>query len=123
MRLSDEHLTAVARRRRIINHYDPDLGGFDPSSQQARPWVAGLLAFADVDNHQVDTVAWDIVGALALYQSEVVPTYPRMAAWAALGNNLISTLVDESRRRHLECHLSPDTLPPVFTQTSPVVFG
>ena len=21
------------------------------------------------------------------------------------------------------CHLSPDTLPPVFTQTSPVVFG
>ena len=73
MRLSDEHLTAVARRRRIINHYDPDLGGFDPSSRQARPWVAGLLAFAEVDNHQVDTVAWDIVGALAHYQSEVVP--------------------------------------------------
>ncbi len=98
--LSQEHIDAVNRRRRIVLQYDPSELGTD-----FQAWIAKRFKFMDKPGNQIDALWWDIGGAnTAPYPSRVGDRYehPGIKKWWDQGIDWVEELVKETRKRNLE---------------------
>ncbi len=106
---SKEHLSAVARQRRIIHHYDPGVGALkypDISIEECRERT---FKFVDAGDHQIDGIWWDMgAGDHAIYPSKLLIPIPASGykEWLAAGNDLLATFIAETRTRNLEVFFS-----------------
>jgi hypothetical protein len=101
IQLSQEHINAVNRRRRIVLQYDAffDLG------TDFNKWINGLFKSLDQPGSQIDALWWDIEGAnMAPYPGRIGDRYehPGLRKWWDQGIDWIEELVKESRKRKLE---------------------
>jgi len=99
--LSQEHIDAVNRNRRIVLQYDVfrDLG------IDFKNWINGVFNSVDQPGNQIDAIWWDIGGAnMAPYPSRIGDRYehPGLRKWWDQGIDWIEELVKESNKRNLE---------------------
>ncbi len=102
--LSESHLAALNRHRRIAVNYDAgypqELFGID-----IKRWVDFRFNFADEPGSQIDSLWWCLdEGNLAYYPSKVLPVTqcPRMKMWFDAGINIVKVMVEETHKRGLE---------------------
>jgi hypothetical protein len=103
VQLSAEHHRAVNRRRRIVVQYDchGQIGlDFDK-------WIKYRFRYADQPGTQIDALWWDL-GRLGnvVYPSKLLNSFDVHAGfkrWRDQGIDLVGRLVEETRRRNLEC--------------------
>lgn len=107
--LSEEHLAAVNRRRRIYVNNDVgyDAVAMGPKLTPITPdeWLAARFSVFDQPNSHVDCVGWCLdEGNIAAYPSKIVPElqYPTLLRWRAEGVDIAQRIVEESHRRKLE---------------------
>ncbi|MFH1009352.1 MAG: family 10 glycosylhydrolase [Candidatus Latescibacterota bacterium] len=101
--LSQEHTEAVERPRRIINQYDPLVGCLQADRFLLERYVEAMLGFADWQDHQIDSVWWDIgEGNMSFYPSKVLVPWPNLREWLEAGNDLLRPFVVQTRARGLE---------------------
>lgn len=100
--LSQDHLAAVNRPRRIIIEYD----AFDPPAvfgMDFNDWLALRFDYIDEPGTQVDTVLWDFTVDEAGFPRM---DHPGLSQWSDQGTDPIQGLVEASRKRGLETLLS-----------------
>ena len=102
--LSSEHINAVNRRRRLINHYDAALYRYGAAPLEAT--TEAVMEFADWPDHQVDSVWWDVYGDWGCHPSEFVEPFPSVREFLAAGNDPVESVIRESRRRGFEVFVS-----------------
>ena len=104
--LTQEHLAAVNRRRRIVVQDDP--ANFDPEDlygMNFEEWIAYRFSYADQPGSQIDSIWWDLEnGDQAVYRSKLLPRFehPGMRKWWDQGIDWVAELIKESRKRNLE---------------------
>lgn len=105
--LSDAHIAAVNRRRRIIVQDDPS--NFDPDDLfgvDFERWIRYRFAYADQPGSQIDGIWWDISfgGNQAVYTSKFLMSVeiPGLQKWRNQGIDFVQRLITASRRRKLE---------------------
>lgn len=100
--LTDEHMVAVNRRRRIVVQYD----AFNRLGVDFRQWIDFRFSYADEPGSQIDSLWWDIGGdpGTAIYPSEILPAfkYKDLEPWREQGIDWAGELIKETRRRKLE---------------------
>ena len=100
--LTDEHVAAVNRRRRIVVQYD----AFNRLGIDFRQWIDFRFRYADEPDSQIDSLWWDIGGdpGTAIYPSKVLPpfNYKDLEPWREQGIDWAGELIKETRRRKLE---------------------
>jgi len=100
--LTEEHMAAVNRRRRIVVQYD----AFNRLGVDFRQWIDFRFRYADELDSQIDSLWWDIGGdpGTAVYPSKVLPAfnYKDLDPWREQGIDWVGELVKETRRRKLE---------------------
>jgi len=109
MPLSEAHIAAVNRERRIYVNND---AGYDDVVFDAREtlfqpdeWLAARFSVFDQPSSQVDCVGWNLdEGNFAVYPSRVVPElqYPTLLRWRREGVDIVERIVEESQHRSLE---------------------
>ena len=102
--LSSEHINAVNRRRRLINHYDAALYRYGTAPLEAT--TDAIMEFADWPDHQIDSVWWDVYGDWGCHPSEFVEPFPSVREFLAAGNDPVESVIRESRRRGFEVFVS-----------------
>lgn len=102
--LSEQHLQAVNRRRRIVVNHDAGwpahLFGIDVAK-----WIQFRFAFPDDPGNQIDSIWWCLdEGNLAFYPSKVLPVTksPQMRKWLDSGIDILKVAVQESHKRGIE---------------------
>lgn len=103
LQLSAEHQRAGSRRRRIVVQYDchGQIGlDFDK-------WIKYRFSYADQPGTQIDALWWDL-GRLGnvVYPSQLLNSFDAHAGfkrWRDQGIDLVGRLVEETKRRNLEC--------------------
>lgn len=101
--LSAEHHKAVGRRRRIVVQYDCH-GQMGLDFDQ---WIDYRFTYADQPGTQIDALWWDL-GRLGnvVYPSKhlnIFEGHEGFKKWHDQGIDLVGRLVEETRRRNLEC--------------------
>ena len=101
--LSAEHQRAVNRRRRIVVQYDCH-GQFGLDFDQ---WIGYRFSYADQPGTQIDALWWDL-GRLGnvVYPSKLLNPFENhdgFKTWRDQGIDLVGRLVEETKRRNLEC--------------------
>lgn len=104
--ISTEHEAATHRERRLILHYDPLFFDYRPDVLDPSSYAEVLLRFTNYNDFTINTVMWDVDGALACYPSEYIPHYPGFADWLAAGHDFLPDVVSRSRVRGLEVFFS-----------------
>ncbi len=102
--LSSEHINAVNRRRRLINHYDAALYRYGAAPLETT--TEAVMEFADWPDHQIDSVWWDVYGDWGCHPSEFVEPFPSVREFLAAGNDPVESVIRESRRRGFEVFVS-----------------
>ncbi|NUQ65604.1 MAG: family 10 glycosylhydrolase [Pirellulales bacterium] len=103
VQLSPEHRSAVGRRRRIVVQYDcHGQMGLDIDR-----WIKYRFSYADQPGTQIDALWWDL-GRLGnvVYPSKLLNSFENhkgFKKWRDQGIELVGRLVEETRRRNLEC--------------------
>jgi hypothetical protein len=94
--VSDEHLRAVNRRRRITVQYD----GYNALGKDWDRWLAYRFSWLDAPGVQIDSVWWDIQPLLKHHY----PTPPGslIYEWPDKETDIVARLVEETRKRDLE---------------------
>ncbi len=107
--LSEAHLAAVNRRRRIYVNNDVgyDSVAMGPKLTAIKPdeWLAARFSAFDQPDSQVDCVGWCLdEGNIAAYPSKVIPElqYPTLLRWRKEGIDIAHRIVEEGHRRKLE---------------------
>jgi hypothetical protein len=103
LQLSAEHQRTVNRRRRIVVQYDchGQIGlDFDK-------WIKYRFNYADQPGTQIDALWWDL-GRLGnvVYPSKLLNSFDAHVGfkqWRDQGIDLVGRLVEETKRRNLEC--------------------
>ena len=99
--LSESHLNALNRRRRII-----DLGGLmEPLGVGPKRWIDYRFSLVDKPGTQVDSLWWCVdEGNVAYYPSKVLPVQvvSSMKAWFDAGVDILKVMVQETHKRKLE---------------------
>ena len=100
--LSQEHINAVNRQRRIVLQYDafPHQVEID-----FKKWIKWIFESVSQPGNQIDAIWWDIGGANAApYPGRVGNRHehPGLKKWWNQGIDWIQELVSESRKRNLE---------------------
>lgn len=106
--LSQEHIDAVNRRRRIVLQYD----AFTNLGTEFNKWIKDIFESVDKPASQIDAIWWDIGGYSdmadwpnSLYQTRVGGLsyeQPGLKKWKDQGIDWIDELVKASRKRKLE---------------------
>ena len=104
MQLSNEHVEAVNRRRRLINHYDAALYRYGAAPLEAT--TEAIIEFSGWPGHQIDSVWWDVYGDWGCHPSELVEPFPSVREFLAAGNDPVESVIRESRRRGFEVFVS-----------------
>jgi len=109
VRLSEAHVAAVNRRRRIYVNNDVgyDAVAMGPKLTAIKPeeWIAARFSAFDQSGSQVDCVGWCLdEGNIAAYPSRSIPElqYPTLLRWRKEGVDIAQRIVEESHRRKLE---------------------
>ena len=108
VQLSEEHLNALNRQRRIYVNNDVGYGhpmGSQLSSITPEEWVASRFSVFDQAGCQVDSVGWCLdEGNIAAYPSNILPElqYPTLLRWRDEGTDLAEVIVQESHARGIE---------------------
>jgi hypothetical protein len=102
--LSEEHIAAVNRPRRIIVNNDVGypLESFEVSVER---WIAARFSLFDEPGSQVDCISWCLdEGNLACYPSKVLPEvrYPGLQRWLDAGTDIVKVMAEETHKRGLE---------------------
>lgn len=94
--LSDKHLAAVNRRRRIVIQYDAN----NALGKDWKRWLEYRFSWIDEPNVQIDSVWWDIQPLLEGYY----PTPPDslIYQWPTPQTDIVAELIDQTRKRGLE---------------------
>ena len=103
--LSQEHVAAVGRRRRIINHYDHGANTFAFEAFDLEQVVKTKFEFTDREGNQTDSIWWDwSEGNLACYPSEIVPQvdFPQYKKWFDAGIDPMRVFLEATKGRGLE---------------------
>ena len=107
--LSEAHLAAVNRQRRIYVNNDAgyDRVAMGPKLTAITPdeWLAARFSAFDQPGCQVDCVGWCLdEGNIAAYPSKIIPElqYPTLLRWRKEGVDIAQRIVEESHRRKLE---------------------
>lgn len=107
--LSEAHLAAVDRRRRIyVNNdvgYDAVAMGPRLTAITPEEWITARFSMFDQPGSQVDCVGWCLdEGNIAAYPSRINPElqYPTLLRWRKEGVDIAQRIVEESHRRKLE---------------------
>jgi hypothetical protein len=107
--LSEAHLAAVNRQRRIYVNNDAgyDAVAMGPKLTPIKPdeWLAARFSAFDRPGSQVDCVGWCLdEGNIAAYPSKIIPElqYPTLLRWRKEGIDIAQRIVEESHRRKLE---------------------
>ena len=118
--LSDAHLQAVNRPRRIVLQEDGNVP-FEGMGLELDDWLAHRFNHCDHPKSQIDGIWWDIGIAedtYALYESKLLPRI-RMEGfdeWCRQGIDWVGELVSECHRRGLETFWSNRVCPVDFPQ-------
>lgn len=101
--LSETHVAAVNRRRRI--YVNNDVGLPEMFGKDLKEWIYQRFDLFDEPGVQVDTIAWCFdEGNLAAYPSKVIPVlqYPGLQKWLGEGVDILRVAIDETRKRGKE---------------------
>ena len=103
-RLSEAHVEAVNRRRRVIQNFDVLL--IDPDAYESiDALVENRFTFLDDPETCTDSVWWNWTeGNVVPYASQRLPTYnvPGYRRWLEEGVDIVGIFLEETRRRGLE---------------------
>jgi hypothetical protein len=106
--ISDEHLAAVNRRRRIIVNFDVMI--VDPAPDEDPHALAKeRLTFADDPRIRIDSIWWNWgEGNVVPYPSKLLPPYdhPGFRRWSEEGIDIVRIFLDETHRRGMEAFFS-----------------
>ncbi len=103
--LSEEHVAAAERRRRIINHYDHGSDTFAFEDFDLDQVVKTKFEFTDHEGNQTDSIWWDwSEGNLACYPSEIAPQvdFPQYKKWFEAGIDPVRVFLEATKERGLE---------------------
>ncbi len=103
--LSDDHIAAVNRRRRIVVQEDPVLSDPLKPGISFEQWRDYLFNYADERDSQIDSFFWDIgSGYWAIYRSKLLPAseIPIVKGWRDQGIDFVELLIGECRKRKIE---------------------
>ncbi|MCZ6678763.1 MAG: family 10 glycosylhydrolase [Candidatus Poribacteria bacterium] len=109
--LSQAHIAAVNRNRRIVLNFDvtyPINISFDAHGS-VDAFVAHLFTFADDAGSQIDSIWWNWgEGNQAPYPSEFLPLYdhPLYRQWVEVGVDIVQIVLEATRQRGLEAFFS-----------------
>ena len=119
--LSQEHIDAVNRKRRIVVNFDVifavnisftrDLDAGAPGSPRpgVNEFVEDLFTFADDEGSYIDSIWWNwCEGNQAPYASKFLPLldHPLYRQWVAEGTDIVQIVLDATRKRGLEAFYS-----------------
>ena len=108
IRLSEEHLTAVERRREIVLNFDVMI--VDPKpGQDARELAHDRLAFTDDPEIRIDSIWWNWgEGNAVPYPSQFLPRYnhPGFQYWFDHEIDIVEVFLAETHARGIECFFS-----------------
>ena len=102
--LSQDHIDAVNRRRRIVLQYD----AFSEMGTDFKEWIAKRFKFIDKPGNQIDAIWWDMGwGSNTVYPGQGLLDQnenPEMRKWWDQGIDWVEELVKETRKRDLEVY-------------------
>ena len=107
--LSEQHLDAVNRRRRIAVQFDAMSNPGGILGTDIDQWVAYRFDYMDEPGTQIDSVWWDVSAlGYAVYPSQVLEPMPHsgLKQWRGQGIDLVARIVAETKQRDLECFWS-----------------
>ena len=108
-RLTQEHLAAVNRERRVVVNFDAFPAFMKLPSIDVEHMKETLFEFIDDEATRIDSVWWCFSeGNEANWPSKVLPfiDHPPYREWAAAGFDPVQALLDETQRRGLEAFFS-----------------
>ncbi|MFH1006844.1 MAG: family 10 glycosylhydrolase [Candidatus Latescibacterota bacterium] len=101
VQLSEYHLAALNRRRRII-----DLAGLiEPFGVGPKRWIGWRFSLVDQPGVAIDSLWWCInEGNFAVYPSKILPfeKVPSMKPWWDAGVDVLQVMVEETHKRNVE---------------------
>ena len=107
--LSEKHLRALDRRRRVVANLDAVAYGPEFADKDIGDLVRWMFTFFDDEGTHVDSIWWSWgEGNQAPYPSKVLPLfdYPGFKRWADQGVNIMQVFLDETHKRGLEAFFS-----------------
>ena len=106
--LSDEHVAAVGRRRRVVVNFDVLI--FDPAlDEDAEALANERLTYADDPAIQIDGIWWNwSEGNVVPYPSKHLPTldHPGYQRWLDDGIDVVRVFLEQTHKRGLEAFSS-----------------
>ena len=106
--LSDEHVAAVGRRRRVVVNFDVLI--FDPAlDEDAEALANERLTYADDPAIQIDGIWWNwSEGNVVPYPSKHLPTldHPGYQRWLDDGIDVVRVFLEQTHKRGLEAFFS-----------------
>ena len=106
--LSEEHVAAVGRRRRVVVNFDVLL--FNPALDEDEEALANeRLTYADDPAIQIDSIWWNWTeGNVVPYRSKYLPTldHPGYRRWIDDGIDIVRVFLEQTHKRGLEAFFS-----------------
>ena len=107
MPLSDEHIAAVERQRRIVVNFDASYAVLVRGENygDADAFVDSLFTFYDINGAQADSIWWNwSEGNQAPYESELLPLFkhPLYERWIKEGTDIVGKVLEATQKRGLE---------------------
>ncbi len=105
--LTDEHIAAVERQRRIVVNFDVSYTTNTCSQHydDFDAYVESLFTFTDADGSQIDSIWWNwSEGNQVPYKSEFLPLFddPRYQQWVADGIDIVDIVLQATHKRGKE---------------------
>ena len=107
--LSADHISAIDRRRRVIDNFDALDTLFRLESVDLDKARLLLFEFIDDPETVIDSVWWQVSeGNAATWPSKILPTIddPPYGEWFRKGVDFLQMLLDETKKRDLEAFFS-----------------
>ncbi len=107
--LSDDHLAALDRHRRVVVNFDAIHGDLSFTERPLAATVERRLSFADDPDTRIDSIWWNWgEGNIAPYPSDILPLYdhPGYRQWVDDGIDVMRVFQEETRARGIEVFFS-----------------
>ena len=109
VQLSQEHIEAVQRRRRVVVNFDAIIGdGETFATKEIEELVQWKFMYIDDPDSHIDSVWWCWSdGNVAPYPSKILPLHPpEFSQWIEAGLDIVRIFLDETKKRGLEAFFS-----------------
>ena len=106
--ISDDHLSAVNRKRRVALNFDVVL--FNPApNEDPYKLLEERMVFTDDPSTTIDSIWWNWgEGNIVPYKSKRLPSlqHDGYQSWLDQGIDIVKIFLDETHKRSLECFYS-----------------